>query len=62
MGRAERAAAGHPRSRLRLMDEYGIEMMLLSLNAPAVQAIPDTARANEIPQGQRLSCGEIQNA
>ncbi|HZO45531.1 MAG TPA: amidohydrolase family protein [Xanthobacteraceae bacterium] len=34
--------------RLRLMDEYGIEMMLLSLNAPVVQAIPDPARANEI--------------
>ncbi len=34
--------------RLRLMDEYGIEMMLLSLNAPAVQAIPDPARASEV--------------
>ena len=34
--------------RLRLMDEYGIEMMLLSLNAPVVQAIPDPARANDI--------------
>ena len=34
--------------RLRLMDQYGIEMMLLSLNAPAVQAIPDPARANEL--------------
>jgi 2,3-dihydroxybenzoate decarboxylase len=34
--------------RLALMDEYGIEMMLLSLNAPAVQAIPDPARAREI--------------
>jgi predicted TIM-barrel fold metal-dependent hydrolase len=34
--------------RLRLMDQYGIEMMLLSLNAPAVQAIPDPARASEI--------------
>ena len=30
------------------MDEYGIEMMLLSLNAPAVQAIPDPRQANEI--------------
>ena len=30
------------------MDANGIEMMLLSLNAPAVQAIPDTARATEI--------------
>jgi 2,3-dihydroxybenzoate decarboxylase len=34
--------------RIRLMDEYGIEMMLLSLNAPAVQAIPDPRQANEI--------------
>ena len=34
--------------RLKLMDENGIEMMLLSLNAPAVQAIPDTAQAHEI--------------
>jgi len=34
--------------RLKLMDEHGIEMMLLSLNAPAVQAIPDTAQAHEI--------------
>ena len=35
-------------TRLRLMDEYGIEMMILSLNAPAVQAIPDVKKANEI--------------
>jgi gamma-resorcylate decarboxylase len=34
--------------RLRLMDEYGIEMMLLSLNAPAVQAIADVKRADEV--------------
>lgn len=31
--------------RLRLMDRHGIEMMLLSLNAPTVQAIPDPPRA-----------------
>jgi len=30
------------------MDEFGMEMMVLSLNAPAVQAIPDAKRANEI--------------
>src|SRR5215471_8161711 len=30
--------------RLKLMDEHGIEMMLLSLNAPGAQAIPDTAQ------------------
>ena len=34
--------------RIDLMDEHGIEMMLLSLNAPAVQAIPDVKRADEI--------------
>jgi 2,3-dihydroxybenzoate decarboxylase len=34
--------------RVRLMDQHGIEMMLLSLNAPAVQGIPDPARANDI--------------
>jgi gamma-resorcylate decarboxylase len=34
--------------RLRLMDQYGIERMILSLNAPAVQAILDPAKANEI--------------
>src|SRR5262249_58730009 len=34
--------------RLREMDQNGIELMLLSLNAPAVQAIPDGKRAAEI--------------
>jgi 2,3-dihydroxybenzoate decarboxylase len=31
--------------RLRQMDEHGMQLMLLSLNAPAVQAIADPARA-----------------
>ena len=31
--------------RLRLMDESGVAIMILSLNAPAVQAIPDVKRA-----------------
>ena len=31
--------------RLREMDKHGIEMMILSLNAPAVQAIADVGRA-----------------
>ena len=44
---AARNADIHGR-RLSLMDEYGIEMMLLSLNAPAVQAIPDKANAHDI--------------
>lgn len=34
--------------RLRLMDEHGMEMMILSLNAPAVQAIPDAQKAHDI--------------
>ncbi|HLX13783.1 MAG TPA: amidohydrolase family protein [Bradyrhizobium sp.] len=34
--------------RLREMDAHGIEVMLLSLNAPAVQAIPDQGKAGEI--------------
>ncbi|MBL0419647.1 amidohydrolase [Ramlibacter sp. AW1] len=34
--------------RLREMDAHGMQMMLLSLNAPAVQAIPAVARAHEI--------------
>jgi len=36
--------------RIAEMDRHGIEMMLLSLNAPAVQAIPDRAKAIEIAQ------------
>ena len=35
-------------TRLRLMDQHGIETMILSLNAPAVQAITDRTRAVEI--------------
>jgi len=35
-------------TRLKLMDAHGIETMILSLNAPAVQAIPDTKKAIEI--------------
>lgn len=34
--------------RLRLMDEAGIEIMIASLNAPAIQAIHDAARAVEV--------------
>src|SRR3954471_8271320 len=34
--------------RLRLMDEFGMEMMVLSLNAPAIQAIHDPKKANEM--------------
>jgi predicted TIM-barrel fold metal-dependent hydrolase len=34
--------------RLRLMDASGVEIMILSLNAPAVQAIPDVRRAIDV--------------
>jgi gamma-resorcylate decarboxylase len=34
--------------RLRLMDESGIEIMIASLNAPAIQAIHDVKRAIEV--------------
>src|SRR5580700_3882963 len=30
------------------MDKHGIEMMILSLSAPAMRAIPETAKADEI--------------
>ena len=36
--------------RLREMDQNGIDLMLLSLNAPAVQAIPDTAQYQVIAE------------
>lgn len=35
-------------TRLGLMDSHGIETMILSLNAPAVQAIPDAKKAADI--------------
>ncbi|HUQ24133.1 MAG TPA: amidohydrolase family protein [Burkholderiales bacterium] len=34
--------------RLSHMDKHGMQMMILSLNAPAIQAIPDTAKAIQI--------------
>jgi len=34
--------------RLKLMDKHGMEMMLLSFNAPAVQAIHDVKKANDM--------------
>ena len=34
--------------RLREMDAHGVEIMILSLNAPAVQAVPDAKKANEL--------------
>ena len=35
-------------TRLKEMDKHGVEMMILSLNAPAVQAIHDVARAIQV--------------
>ena len=35
-------------TRLRLMDETGVEIMIASLNAPAIQGIPDVKRAVEL--------------
>jgi len=34
--------------RLREMDAHDVEMMILSLNAPAIQAVPDVKQANEV--------------
>jgi predicted TIM-barrel fold metal-dependent hydrolase len=34
--------------RLRLMDESGVEIMIASLNAPAIQGIPDVKHAAEV--------------
>jgi gamma-resorcylate decarboxylase len=36
------------KERIAVMDAHGMEMMILSLNAPAVQRIPDVKRADEI--------------
>ena len=36
--------------RIRFMDQFGVEMMILSLNAPAIQAIPNTDLAIETAQ------------
>ena len=46
--------------RLRLMDASGVARMILSLNAPAVQAIPDTARAIHVArEANDVLAGEI---
>ena len=44
--------------RLKEMDRHGIEMMILSLNAPAVQAIPDVKPAIAVA-GKRMTCSPI---
>src|SRR5580693_358241 len=35
-------------NRLRLMDAHGMQLMLLSLNAPTVQAVPDPVKADQL--------------
>ena len=44
--------------RLREMDKHGVEMMILSLNAPAVQAIPDVKRAIDVAREANDVCAE----
>lgn len=44
--------------RLAEMDKNGIEMMILSLNAPAIQAIHDTKRAIEVAREANDVCAE----
>src|SRR5262249_61125027 len=45
--------------RLRLMDESGVEIMIASLNAPAIQAIADVKRAVEVArQANDVLAGE----
>ena len=44
--------------RLREMDKHGIEMMILSLNAPAIQAIHDANRAIEVAREANDVCAE----
>jgi 2,3-dihydroxybenzoate decarboxylase len=47
-------------TRRREMDRHGIEMMILSLNAPAIQAIHDTKRAIEVArQANDALAGEV---
>jgi gamma-resorcylate decarboxylase len=45
-------------TRLKLMDAHGIETMILSLNAPAVQAIADTKKAIEIARRANGECAK----
>jgi predicted TIM-barrel fold metal-dependent hydrolase len=46
--------------RLRLMDESGVEIMIASLNAPAIQGIADVKRAAEVArQANDVLAGEV---
>jgi len=47
-------------TRLREMDKHGIEMMILSLNAPAIQAIHDVKKAVAVArQANDALAGEV---
>ena len=41
------------------MDKHGIEMMILSLNAPAVQAVPDPRKATDLARRANDSLAEV---
>ena len=45
--------------RLGLMDRHGIEMMILSLNAPAIQAVPEPRKAAELARRANDALAEI---
>ena len=48
------------KTRVDLMDKHGIEMMLLSLNAPTVQAVTDPKRANDMARkANDVLAGEV---
>ena len=45
--------------RLGLMDQHGIEVMILSLNAPAVQAVPDPRKASDLARRANDALAEV---
>jgi gamma-resorcylate decarboxylase len=45
--------------RLGLMDKHGIEVMILSLNAPAIQAIPDPEKATDLARRANDHLAEV---
>ena len=45
--------------RLGLMDRHGIETMILSLNAPAIQAIPEPKQATDLARKANDALAEI---
>src|SRR6202162_1405559 len=48
------------KERLAVMDAHGMEMMILSLNAPTVQGLPDPKRAEEVARAANdVLAGEV---